>query len=91
MKKNIVLLIVAIVSAVSLNAAPITLSDQGMFSAGGIVIENDGVFDPVNGQYSPEGQLLHADHANVFYQIPEDANGHAIVFLHGFGQSRMAG
>lgn len=89
MKKNIVLLIVAIVSAVSLNATPITLSDQGMFSAGGIVIENDGVFDPVNGQYSPEGQLLHADHANVFYQIPEDANGHAIVFLHGFGQSRM--
>ena len=48
-----------------------------------------GVFDPVNGQYCLEGQLLHADHASVLYQIQENANGHAMVFLHGYGQSRM--
>ena len=32
---------------------------------------------------------MHVDHANVFYQIPENDNGNPVVFLHGAGQSRM--
>jgi len=87
--KKLLIFLAAAALAGSVSASPLTLADQGMFSAGGLVIENEGVFDPVNGQYSPEGQLLHADHANVLYQIPENANGHAMVFLHGYGQSRM--
>lgn len=87
--KKLLIFLAAAALAGSVSASPLTLADQGMFSAGGLVIENEGVFDPVNGQYSPEGQLLHADHASVLYQIPENANGHAMVFLHGYGQSRM--
>ena len=34
------------------------------------------------------GTTAHVDHANVFYQIPADDNGHPIVYLHGYGQSR---
>ena len=64
------------------------IADQGVFAAGGIVLESDGTFDPVNGQYDPTGQTHHADHASVFYQIPAEANGHAMMFLHGYGQSR---
>ncbi len=89
MKKVLSLLLISLIAISFAFSDGLRLEDQGYFSAGGIVVENDGVFDPVNGQYSQEGQLLHADHANVFYQIPEDANSHAMVFLHGFGQSRM--
>lgn len=89
MKKVLSLLLISIIAISFAFSDGLRLEDQGYFSAGGIVVENDGVFDPVNGQYSQAGQLLHADHANVFYQIPENANSHAMVFLHGFGQSRM--
>ena len=89
MKRFSAVLLVLAFSAAALFADGLSLADQGVFSAGGIVIQNDGVFDPINGQYSPDGQLLHADHANVFYQIPENSNGHSMVFLHGYGQSRM--
>lgn len=66
----------------------LVIADQGVFAAGGIVLESDGTFDPVNGQYDPTGQTHHADHASVFYQIPAESNGHAMMFLHGYGQSR---
>lgn len=66
----------------------LSIVDQGVFSAGGVVLTSEGTFDPVNGQYDPTGQTSHADHASVLYQVPEDSNGHAMVFLHGFGQSR---
>lgn len=89
MKKVLSLLLISLIAISFAFSDGLRLEDQGYFSAGGIVVENDGVFDPVNGQYSQEGQLLHADHANVFFQIPENANSHAMVFLHGFGQSRM--
>ena len=89
MKRILTILTTLAFSAVYAFSAPLSLADQGVFSAGGIVIENEGTFDPVNGQYREEGQLLHADHANVFYQIPTENNGHSMVFLHGFGQSRM--
>ena len=68
---------------------PIVIAQQGIFSAGGIVERNPGVFDPVGGQMADAGQTRHADHANVFYQIPADGNGQNIVFLHGYGQSRF--
>ena len=68
------------------------LARQGMFSAGGTVT------DPVEGEYDPTmnwldatraGTTAHVDHANVFYQIPAEESGNPIVYLHGYGQSRM--
>ncbi|MDY2649174.1 MAG: hypothetical protein SOV63_10270 [Pyramidobacter porci] len=44
---------------------------------------------PVHGQFKPEGQSHHADHANVFFQIPAAGSARPMVFLHGYGQSRM--
>ena len=72
--------------------APLSIAEQGMFSAGGTVTE------PVEGEYGPTqnwmdanrpGNTAHVDHANVLYQIPADDNGNPIVYLHGYGQSRM--
>lgn len=72
--------------------APLIIVEQGMFSAGGTVT------DPIPGDYDETknwqdftrtGNTMHVDHANVFYQIPENDNGNPIVFLHGAGQSRM--
>lgn len=68
------------------------IADQGMFSSGGTVT------DPIEGEYDPAtswtdptraGNTAHVDHANVFYQIPANDNGNPIVYLHGYGQSRM--
>ena len=64
---------------------------QGVFTAGGTVTE------PVEGEYNPAlswmdptlaGTTAHVDHASVLYQIPANDNGHPIVYLHGYGQSR---
>ena len=71
---------------------PLTLTEIGMFSAGGTVT------DPVEGEYDPTtnwmdvnrpGNTAHVDHANVLYMTPADDNGNPIVYLHGYGQSRM--
>ncbi|MBQ7795257.1 MAG: alpha/beta fold hydrolase [Lachnospiraceae bacterium] len=68
------------------------ISKQGMFSSGGTVTE------PVEGEYDPTtnwldatiaGNTAHVDHANVYYQIPVEDNGNPMVYLHGYGQSRM--
>ncbi|MGN0866733.1 MAG: alpha/beta fold hydrolase [Oligosphaeraceae bacterium] len=68
------------------------LSSQGFFSAGGAVTL------PVPGEYDPgknwldvsrAGNTSHVDHASVLFQIPEDDLGLPMVFLHGFGQSRL--
>ena len=68
------------------------IASQGMFSSGGTVTE------PVEGEYDPTsnwmdatraGNTAHVDHANVLYQIPVNDNGNPIVYLHGYGQSRM--
>ncbi|MGN1097877.1 MAG: hypothetical protein ACI4SS_03155, partial [Clostridia bacterium] len=68
----------------------ISLKEQGMFSAGGTVITSDGTFDPENHwEETGAGQTSHVDHANVLYQIPENETGLPMVFLHGYGQSRM--
>ena len=66
------------------------IKEQGIFSAGGIVTSTDGTFDPIHGQTNPVGQTHHADHANVLYQIPTNYNNHPMIFLHGYGQSRMS-
>lgn len=68
------------------------IARQGMFSSGGTVTA------PVEGTYDASmnwldttraGNTAHVDHANVFYQIPFNDNGNPIVYLHGYGQSRM--
>lgn len=64
------------------------IQKQGVFSAGGTFQQAAGTFDPINGQMAPAGQTRHADHASVLYQLPVDGNGHAMMFLHGYGQSR---
>lgn len=70
----------------------LNIAKQGVFSAGGTVTQ------PVEGEYDPAqsfmdntraGNTAHVDHANVFYQIPVNDNGNPIVYLHGYGQSRM--
>jgi pimeloyl-ACP methyl ester carboxylesterase len=100
--KLIVALTLALVS-VSLSAcavtqrsgkpAPLVIQQQGSFAIGGTVISEPGTFDPIKqGAYNPngvrpEGQTLHGDHAYVFYQMPESARKHPLVFWHGHGQS----
>ncbi|MCD8097379.1 MAG: alpha/beta fold hydrolase [Lachnospiraceae bacterium] len=67
----------------------LVIAEQGMFSAGGTVLTSEGTFDVSNYYTSREGSTSHVDHANVFYQIPETETGLPMVFLHGYGQSRM--
>lgn len=68
----------------------LSIAEQGMFSAGGTVIQSDGTFDVSNYYMSREGSTSHVDHANVLYQIPAEETGLPMVFLHGYGQSRMS-
>lgn len=73
-----------------LEDTPITVREQGIFSAGGVTLTSDGTFDPENQwEETGAGQTAHVDHANVLYQIPEKETGLPMVFLHGYGQSRM--
>lgn len=65
------------------------IAEQGIFSAGGTVTTSEGTFDVANYYTSREGSTSHVDHANVLYQIPEEDTGLPMVFLHGYGQSRM--
>jgi hypothetical protein len=50
---------------------PIVLKTQGSFTAGGTVLTNPGIFDPI--ALTPDGQTIHGDHAYVQYQIPVGA------------------
>ena len=69
---------------------PLTIAEQRIFSAGGITITSDGTFNPEDQwEETGAGQISHVDHANVLYQIPEEETGLPMVFLHGYGQSRM--
>lgn len=68
----------------------LSIAEQGIFSAGGITVTSDGTFDPENQwEETGAGQTAHVDHANVLYQIPAEETGLPMVFLHGYGQSRM--
>lgn len=69
----------------------LVIEKQGVFSSGGRVTEPiAGEYDPTQNWLDPErkGTATHVDHANTFYQIPAGGNGHPIVFLHGYGQTR---
>ena len=69
---------------------PLVIADQGIFSAGGITMTSEGTFNPEDHwEETGAGQTAHVDHANVLYQIPEEETGLPMVFLHGYGQSRM--
>lgn len=66
------------------------IAEQGIFSAGGITATSEGTFNPEDQwEESGAGQTSHVDHANVLYQIPGNDTGLPMVFLHGYGQSRM--
>lgn len=78
------------VMAASATGGTLRIADQGIFSAGGTVITSKGTFDSANQwEETGAGQTSHVDHANVLYQIPENETGLPVVFLHGYGQSRM--
>lgn len=70
-------------------SSTLNIKKQGMFSAGGTVLTSEGTFDVSNYYTSRAGSTLHVDHANVLYQIPENDKKLPMVFLHGYGQSRM--
>ena len=70
----------------------LVIAEQGMFSSGGTVTE------PVEGEYDEtanwlelerHGNTAHVGHANVLCQIPAEETGLPMVYLHGYGQSRM--
>lgn len=70
----------------------LSIKDEGMFSSGGTVTEAvDGEFDETTNwlDSTRKGNTAHIDHANVLYQIPQNETGLPMVFLHGYGQSRM--
>lgn len=90
MKKTIVLSIVFLVAASAFAKGNMEVKKQGVFSAGGTVRTSEGVFNPENQwEETGAGQTAHVDHANVFFQIPAKVKGLPIVFLHGYGQSRV--
>ena len=69
---------------------PLVIAEQGIFSAGGTTITSEGTFNPEDQwEETGAGQTSHVDHANVLYQIPEEETSLPMVFLHGYGQSRM--
>ena len=70
----------------------LAIKEEGMFSSGGTVTEPvEGTFDETTNwlDNTRKGNTAHIDHANVLYQIPETETGLPMVFLHGYGQSRM--
>lgn len=68
----------------------LVIAEQGIFSVGGIITTSEGTFAPENQwEETGAGQTAHVDHANVLYQIPEKETGLPMIFLHGYGQSRM--
>lgn len=70
----------------------LSIKEEGMFSSGGTVTEPvEGEFDETTNWLdgTRAGNTAHIDHANVLYQIPENETGLPMVFLHGYGQSRM--
>lgn len=79
-------------TAPQLPEGALVIADQGVFSSGGTVTEPlPGTFDETTNwlDATRAGNTAHVDHANVLYQIPENSSGNPIVYLHGYGQSRM--
>lgn len=75
----------------TMGSTPITIQQQGSFSAGGTVKKSEGTFDALKPWHEQQGgQTRHGDHADVFFQIPVNSKRNAMVFLHGYGQSRRS-
>jgi pimeloyl-ACP methyl ester carboxylesterase len=73
-------------------AAPLEIRSQGVFAAGGsITAPVPGTYDPTKNwlDTTRAGNTAHIDHASVLFQIPAEVTGSPIVFLHGYGQSRL--
>lgn len=75
-------------------SAPKTLSikKQGVFASGGTITDAlPGNYDETTNWMSAsrEGNTAHVDHASVLYQIPAKEKANPIVFLHGYGQSKI--
>ena len=69
----------------------LAIKKQGVFSSGGTVTEPiPGTYDETKNwlDQTRAGTTTHVDHANTFFQIPENENGFPMVFLHGYGQTR---
>lgn len=84
-------LAVIVMLSLALPAHAINIAKQGVFSSGGTVTEPlPGEFNVSENwlDFSRAGNTAHVDHANVFYQIPDDENKTPIVYLHGYGQTR---
>ncbi len=58
--------------------------EQGSFAVGGTIVTAPGTYKIFSRE--PAGQTFHADHAYVFYQIPEHPRKLPMVLWHGFGQ-----
>ena len=93
MRKTVIFAIAALALSACCNQAPkgIIIEKQGVFTSGGSVTAPiPGKYDPTQNWMDPTraGTTTHVDHANTFYQIPARGNGHPVVFLHGYGQTR---
>ncbi|OCX56629.1 alpha/beta hydrolase [Thioclava sp. SK-1] len=73
-------------AAQALAFEPLTINDQGSFTAGGTVLSEPGSFDTKN-PMSTAGQTFHGDHAYAFYQVPEAPRALPLVLWHGAFQS----
>lgn len=79
------------VSTRQMKSTHLVIKEQGAFAAGGTLVKSEGTFDALKPWNVPQGgQTRHGDHASVFYQLPFDAKKHAMVFLHGYGQTRRS-
>ena len=76
--------ILTMAAAAAFAMRPVTVVEQGSFTAGGAVVAAREAYDPMHPK--AEGQTLHGDHAYVEYQVPADARAHPLVMLHGAGQ-----
>jgi hypothetical protein len=83
--------LVAATLSVAVNAeasdvqAPLSIQEQGSFTAGGTTATEPGVFNALK-PLEPAGQTYHGDHVYAFYQIPVNARKYPIVMWHGAGQ-----
>lgn len=91
MKRKIIfaLIVLSFISSAPAMALkkPLSLDDQGSFSAGGTSIKHDGVFS-ADRFLEPYGQKAYGDHAYVFYQIPVNARKYPLIFQHGGAASK---
>ncbi len=65
---------------------PLTIIDQGSFSAGGTVTTQPGTFDNRR-PMDTAGQTFHGDHAYASYQVPEAPRSLPLLLWHGAFQS----